>query len=63
MAIKKGLGKGLDSMIPGPIVTKKTEKENNVSRETLININQIEPNKSQPRKTLMKMLCKNLQIL
>ncbi|NLP34174.1 MAG: ParB/RepB/Spo0J family partition protein [Clostridiales bacterium] len=50
MAIKKGLGKGLDSMIPGPVVTKKTEKENNVSRETLININQIEPNKSQPRK-------------
>jgi ParB family chromosome partitioning protein len=51
---KRGLGKGLDSMIPDKIESdnKKTElKPNeNVSRETLININEIEPNKGQPRK-------------
>lgn len=51
MAVKKGLGKGLDSMIPENIVlTKKEEKQDNVSRETFININLIEPNKSQPRR-------------
>ncbi|ROR22142.1 ParB family chromosome partitioning protein [Mobilisporobacter senegalensis] len=54
MVAKRGLGKGLDSMIPEKIGNiskeeKKTEP-NNVSRETLININEIEPNKSQPRK-------------
>lgn len=49
---KHGLGKGLDSMIPA-----KKEKENvvtkvedNVSRETLINITEIEPNREQPRR-------------
>jgi len=51
MAVKKGLGKGLDSMIPEAITLgKNEEKQDNVSRETLININLIEPNKSQPRK-------------
>lgn len=49
---KHGLGKGLDSMIPA-----KKEKENvvtkvedNVSRETFINITEIEPNREQPRR-------------
>ncbi len=50
MAVKKGLGKGLDSMIPEPIIKNKEEKKENVSRETLIDINEIEPNKTQPRK-------------
>ncbi|NLK74944.1 MAG: ParB/RepB/Spo0J family partition protein [Clostridiales bacterium] len=57
MAVRKGLGKGLDSMIPEKLDkvssnSKKnsTKKEENVSRETFININEIEPNKSQPRK-------------
>jgi len=45
MAPKKGLGKGLDSLI-----AKKTTTEENVSRETLLNINQVEPNPNQPRK-------------
>lgn len=54
MVAKRGLGKGLDSMIPEKRVSK-AEKEtqyekDNVSRETFININEIEPNKSQPRK-------------
>lgn len=60
----RGLGKGLDSMIPQKIMQPKDNKivsretsdsklkksEDNVSRETLININQIEPNKTQPRR-------------
>lgn len=50
MAVKKGLGKGLDSMIPEKIVESINEKEENVSRETLIHISDIEPNKLQPRK-------------
>ncbi len=52
--VKKGLGKGLDSMIPEKVEKIKPEatkkQEENVSRETLININEIEPNKDQPRK-------------
>lgn len=56
MAIaKRGLGKGLDSMIPEKVVETTNETNNkeqeNVSRETLININEIEPNKGQPRKS------------
>lgn len=53
MSIKRGLGKGLDSMIPEKIVNNKVDipaKEINVSRETLIDINKIEPNGGQPRK-------------
>ncbi|WP_455717325.1 ParB/RepB/Spo0J family partition protein [Anaerosporobacter sp.] len=59
----RGLGKGLDSMIPQKVIqpkdknvsretleSKSKKNEDNVSRETLININQIEPNKSQPRR-------------
>lgn len=54
MARAKGLGKGLDSMIPKKVMpdtkqSKKEEKEN-VSRETLIKINEIEPNREQPRR-------------
>ncbi len=51
---KRGLGKGLDSMIPEKIDRTKPaavkKQDDNVSRETLININEIEPNKGQPRK-------------
>jgi ParB family chromosome partitioning protein len=48
----RGLGKGLDSMIP-PIKSegKKTDTKDNVSHETYIGINEIEPNSLQPRKT------------
>ncbi len=49
MAMKKGLGKGLDIMIPEKI-ERVDEKMDHVSRETLIHINDIEPNKLQPRK-------------
>lgn len=57
MAAKRGLGKGLDVMIPRKVVSAQDEKKEteiqtneNVSRETLININKIEPNREQPRK-------------
>jgi ParB family transcriptional regulator, chromosome partitioning protein len=50
MAVKKGLGKGLDIMIPEQIIENKEEKQDNVSRETLISISDIEPNKTQPRR-------------
>lgn len=52
MAAKRGLGKGLDSMIPEKVERKKENSinEENVSRETFIGINEIEPNRYQPRK-------------
>ncbi len=50
MAVKKGLGKGLDIMIPEQIINHTADASENVSRETLIRISNIEPNKSQPRK-------------
>lgn len=61
MAVKKkGLGKGLDSLIPDNKSTKasKTEikssdnsaKEESGSGEQMMNINKVEPNRDQPRK-------------
>lgn len=56
MAIsKKGLGKGLDSMIPDKSNNKKGNASDNkdkldVSRETMVSINEVEPNRGQPRK-------------
>jgi ParB family chromosome partitioning protein len=50
MAVKKGLGKGLDIMIPEKIIDNIDEKKDNVSRETFVHISDIEPNKLQPRK-------------
>ncbi len=51
MSVKKGLGRGLDIMIPEKIVeVDNKKKEENVSRETFVAINNIEPNRSQPRK-------------
>ena len=60
MAVKRsGLGKGLDSLIPDKAVNKsatagkkeeKTEEKANKSGEQLVPINQVEPNRDQPRK-------------
>jgi len=50
MAVKKGLGKGLDIMIPEQIIKNTSEQTDNVSRETFVHISDIEPNKTQPRK-------------
>ncbi len=51
MTSKKGLGKGLDSLIINKLdhVPKNSNENDTVSRETIININKIEPNKEQPR--------------
>ncbi|MDO5291128.1 MAG: ParB/RepB/Spo0J family partition protein [bacterium] len=50
--LSKGLGKGLDSMIPDKIQeTKEVIKDTAEQKtETVVNINKIEPNKGQPRK-------------
>lgn len=52
MVAKRGLGKGLDSMIPEKIdrSSNKSKERLDVSRETMVGINEIEPNKLQPRK-------------
>lgn len=44
----KGLGRGIDALITEDVSL--TKKKDDVSRETMLNINQIEPNKLQPRK-------------
>ena len=49
MAAKRGLGKGLDTLIPAYEPKKKEEKTNG-SGETILSINDIDPNKGQPRK-------------
>ncbi len=63
MAVKRGLGRGLDNLIPTdePEVTKSTSKNKSTTTkpevkevikkvEQTLNINRIEPNKNQPRK-------------
>lgn len=58
MAVKasRGLGKGLDSLIPVSESTnsvsekRAVEKEDNKASETIVKITQIEPNREQPRK-------------
>lgn len=49
-ATKRGLGKGLDTMIPEHITDNEDSEKENVSRETFLPINKVEPNKTQPRK-------------
>ena len=51
-AKKRGLGMGLDNLIPDKGLEEVTEKKvqtENVSRETLIPLIEIEPNRAQPR--------------
>lgn len=53
MAVKHGLGKGLDSLIVSKVEenqVKATNKTEDVSHETSIKITQLEPNKDQPRR-------------
>lgn len=58
MAVKKGLGKGLDSLIADKVSTKpdvKKEKESKKESEhpadaVMMDINKVEPNRDQPRK-------------
>ena len=45
----KGLGKGLDSLIPDKVgITETVEEEK--KDEVMVNINKVEPNREQPRK-------------
>lgn len=65
MAAKKmGLGKGLDSMIPPKrnIHTDHSANEDSVSKsgETILKINEVEPNKDQPRKNFNEEALKEL---
>lgn len=55
MAPKKGLGKGLDSLIPHNNTIKKVEKKTvevikEKAGETTLKLSEIEPNRNQPRK-------------
>lgn len=54
MAVKKGLGKGLDVMIPDkvnkPAAPKAVEKDEKATDGVLVSINKVEPNREQPRK-------------
>ena len=54
---KRGLGKGLDSLIPNAVgeakAKKEAVKENNIEKkeaETIVKITMVEPNRKQPRK-------------
>lgn len=46
---KKGLGRGLNNLIP--VVKEPEEKIVEVTADTVLKINDIEPNRNQPRKT------------
>ncbi len=58
MAPKKGLGKGLDALIPSAVAEDKTKEKpvaekksrDNDGPETMVNITMVEPNREQPRK-------------
>ena len=55
MAPKKGLGKGLNALIPPTEEKKAPEKVKSplvteTDKETMVNITKVEPNRSQPRK-------------
>ena len=53
MAVKKGLGKGLDSLITNKVekpVESKVEGRADSNGAVLMNINKVEPNREQPRK-------------
>ncbi|NLJ89710.1 MAG: ParB/RepB/Spo0J family partition protein [Clostridiales bacterium] len=56
----KELGGGLNSIIPKNPDIKKVEKPENVSRETYIDIDSIEPNKDQPRESFNEESIKEL---
>ena len=56
----RGLGKGLDSLIPNAVGEAKTKKEKEIKepvaeskgvQETIVKISMVEPNRNQPRKT------------
>lgn len=73
MAVKsKGLGRGLDTLIPEKKSIKSSqksetsmsaEKQEPQNGELMMKINMVEPNRDQPRKILKRMHCLNWQTL
>ena len=52
MAMKKGLGKGLDALIPAGETNSKNGKETPIdSPDKMVNVSKVEPNPDQPRKS------------
>ena len=52
MAMKKGLGKGVDALIPAGATNSKNGKETPIdSPDKMVNISKVEPNPDQPRKS------------
>ena len=51
MAMKRGLGKGIDTIIPNKNVGLDNTAGTKIKVEETIDINKVEPNKEQPRKT------------
>jgi len=53
MAVKKGLGKGLDSLIPSNVLDSADNKQKGDKAQkpdSVVDINKVEPNREQPRK-------------
>lgn len=52
MAAKRGLGKGLDSLIPNSVDVKEPKQDAAKAQtpDTIVDINKVEPNREQPRK-------------
>ena len=53
MAAKKGLGKGLDTLIPSNVLDSADNKQKAGKAQTpdsVVDINKVEPNRDQPRK-------------
>ncbi len=52
MAVKRGLGKGLDSLIPNSVDVKEPKQDPAKAQkpDTFVDINKVEPNRNQPRK-------------
>ena len=53
MAPKKGLGKGLDSLIPSNVLDSRDNKQKTgkiQKPDSIVDINLVEPNREQPRK-------------
>ena len=48
MAAKKGLGKGLDSLITDKVSKPVKPKSNHAADAVMIDINKVEPNREQP---------------
>ena len=47
---QRGLGKGLDSLIPASVTGSSNEKKEQKQTETIVKIAKVEPNRDQPRK-------------